>query len=121
MRLKTKVVFAVALAAAQALTALDLNRNDLRDAATSKAASQVASIPQVRKALLHFQRHFGNEHGAVLDGRDVGTIIFPQADVKLFVTASVEARAQRRYQEFLARGERAKEVGQHEPDAHDFR
>jgi cytidylate kinase len=65
----------------------------------------VASIPQVRKALLHFQRHFGNEHGAVLDGRDVGTIIFPQADVKLFVTASVEARAQRRYQEFLARGE----------------
>jgi cytidylate kinase len=94
-----------ALAAAQALEPADLQRSDLRDAATSKAASQVASIAQVRQALLDFQRHFGNAHGAVLDGRDIGTIIFPQADVKLFVTASVEARAQRRYQEFLARGE----------------
>jgi cytidylate kinase len=96
---------AAALAAAQALGQADLQRTDLRDAATSKAASQVASIPQVRQALLDFQRHFGNAHGAVLDGRDIGTIIFPHADVKLFVTASVEARAQRRYQEFLARGE----------------
>ncbi len=94
-----------ALAAAQALGAEDLKRTDLRDAATSKAASQVASIPQVRQALLDFQRHFGNSHGAVLDGRDIGTIIFPHADVKLFVTASVEARAERRYKEFLAKGE----------------
>jgi CMP/dCMP kinase len=95
----------VALAAAQALGKDDLVRTDLRDAATSKAASQVASIPQVRQALLDFQRHFGNRHGAVLDGRDIGTIIFPQADVKLFVTASVQARAVRRHKEFLARGE----------------
>jgi CMP/dCMP kinase len=94
-----------ALAAAQSLGAADLSRKDLRDAATSKAASQVASIAPVRQALLDFQRHFGSKNGAVLDGRDIGTIIFPQADVKLFVTASVEARAQRRYQEFLARGE----------------
>jgi len=94
-----------ALAAAQNLSAADLTRNDLRDAATSKAASQVASIAAVRQALLDFQRHFGTAHGAVLDGRDIGTIIFPQADVKLFVTASVEARAQRRYQEFCTRGE----------------
>jgi len=94
-----------ALAAAQSLGAEDLARHDLRDAATSKAASQVASIAPVRQALLDFQRHFGSKNGAVLDGRDIGTIIFPQADVKLFVTASVEARAQRRYQEFLARGE----------------
>jgi cytidylate kinase len=94
-----------ALAAAQGLGAADLARTDLRDAATSKAASQVASIPAVRQALLDFQRGFGAAHGAVLDGRDIGTIIFPQADVKLFVTASVEARARRRYQEFLARGE----------------
>lgn len=96
---------AAALAAAQALGQADLARADLRDAATSKAASQVASIPQVRQALLDFQRHFGNAHGAVLDGRDIGTIIFPHADVKLFVTASVEARAMRRYKEFCARGE----------------
>jgi cytidylate kinase len=94
-----------ALTAAQSLSAADLARNDLRDAATSKAASQVASIAAVRQALLDFQRHFGTAHGAVLDGRDIGTIIFPQADIKLFVTASVEARAQRRYQEFCARGE----------------
>ncbi len=94
-----------ALAAARSLGRADLARQDLRDAATSKAASPVASIAAVRQALLDFQRHFGTAHGAVLDGRDIGTIIFPQADVKLFVTASVEARAQRRYQEFLARGE----------------
>ena len=58
-----------ALAAAQNLSAADLTRNDLRDAATSKAASQVASIAAVRQALLDFQRHFGTAHGAVLDGR----------------------------------------------------
>ena len=94
-----------ALKAAQSLGKADLARTDLRDAATSRAASQVASIPEVRQALLDFQRHFGNSHGAVLDGRDIGTIIFPHADVKLFVTASVEARAERRYKECLARGE----------------
>ncbi|HUM07858.1 MAG TPA: (d)CMP kinase [Acidocella sp.] len=94
-----------ALHAARSLTQADLNRADLRDAATSAAASQVASIPAVRQALLDWQRHFGNSHGAVLDGRDIGTIIFPHADVKLFITASVEARAERRYKEFLSRGE----------------
>jgi cytidylate kinase len=96
---------AAAVQAAKSLTRQDLARTDLRDAATSKAASQVASIPEVRQALLNVQRQFGSAHGAVLDGRDIGTIIFPQADVKLFVTASVEARAARRYQEQRARGE----------------
>ncbi len=96
---------AAAEAAARSLGKDDLARTDLRDALTSKAASQVASIPAVRQALLDFQRHFGNSHGAVLDGRDIGTIIFPHADVKLFVTASVEARATRRHLEFLGRGE----------------
>lgn len=94
-----------AVQAAKSLTREDLARPDLRDAATSKAASQVASIPEVRQALLDVQRQFGSVHGAVLDGRDIGTIIFPQADVKLFVTASVEARAARRYEEQRARGE----------------
>jgi cytidylate kinase len=59
----------------------------------------------VRQALLEFQRGFGNAHGSVLDGRDIGTVIFPQAEVKLFVTASVAARAARRHKEFLANGE----------------
>jgi cytidylate kinase len=94
-----------ALHAAQSLTQADFERPDLRDTETSKAASQVASLPAVRHALLEFQRSFGGQHGAVLDGRDIGTIIFPNADVKLFVTASVEARAQRRWLEFQTRGE----------------
>jgi cytidylate kinase len=96
---------AAAAAAAKALRAEDFARGDLRDAAASRAASQVASIPEVRAALLAFQRQFGNENGAVLDGRDIGTIIFPGADVKLFVTASLEARAGRRHAELRAKGD----------------
>ncbi|HVE23469.1 MAG TPA: (d)CMP kinase [Acidocella sp.] len=90
--------------AAKSLTRADLDRTDLRGGAADKAASQVASIPGVRTALLEFQRHFGTANGAVLDGRDIGTIIFPNADAKLFVTASLQARAQRRHAELLGRG-----------------
>jgi len=64
----------------------------------------VASIPGVRAALLAFQRKFGADRGAVLDGRDIGTVIFPDADVKLYVDANVDARAQRRWKELAARG-----------------
>lgn len=90
--------------AARSLTAADLDRSDLRGGPADKAASQVASIPGVRTALLEFQRHFGTANGAVLDGRDIGTIIFPEADAKLFVTASLQARAQRRHAELRGRG-----------------
>jgi cytidylate kinase len=65
----------------------------------------VAGIPGVRAALLDYQRHYGDRHGAVLDGRDIGTIVFPHADIKLFVTATVEARARRRHAELAQRGE----------------
>ena len=68
------------------------------------AASAVAAIPAVRAALLDFQRAFGRAHGAVLDGRDIGTVVFPDARVKLFVTASVEERARRRFLELRGRG-----------------
>jgi len=91
-------------AAALALTAADLNRTDLRGPDADRAAAAVASIPGVRAALLAFQRGFGAGHGAVLDGRDIGTVIFPDAKLKLFVTASVEARARRRWMELRARG-----------------
>jgi cytidylate kinase len=91
--------------AAATLTIADLARNDLRGGPADKAASQVASIPAVRAALLKFQRNFGNDHGAVLDGRDIGTIIFPEADIKLFVIASLDARAQRRHAELVSRGD----------------
>jgi cytidylate kinase len=90
--------------AAKCLTAADLARTDLRGGPADKAASQVASIPGVRAALLEFQRHFGTENGAVLDGRDIGTVIFPNADVKFFVTASLETRAARRHAELVGRG-----------------
>ncbi len=92
-----------AIAAAEALAPADLARTDLRTPAVDRAAASVASIPGVRAALLAFQRGFGRASGAVLDGRDIGTVIFPDAGVKLFVTASVAARAERRWRELLAR------------------
>jgi len=91
--------------AARALTEADLGRGDLRGAEADKAASHVASIPAVRAALLDYQRDYGRRKGAVLDGRDIGTIVFPNADIKLFVTASLDARAVRRHAELSARGE----------------
>ncbi len=106
---------AAATRAAAALLAADLQRPDLRtpdlrtpDLRTpdaDRAASQVAAHPGVRAALLAFQRRFAAARGAVLDGRDIGTVIFPAAPAKLFVTASPEARARRRWLERTARGE----------------
>jgi cytidylate kinase len=93
-----------AIAQAEALTPADLARADLRTPEVDRCAPQVASIPGVRAALLAFQRNFGTTQGAVLDGRDIGTIIFPQADAKFFVTASVDARAHRRWLEQQQRG-----------------
>jgi len=95
---------AVAEAQARALQTQDLERSDLRGPAADHAASLVASVPGVRAALLAFQRGFAAERGAVLDGRDIGTVIFPDATVKLFVTASLAARAERRWRELQARG-----------------
>jgi cytidylate kinase len=94
---------AAAIAAAESLTAPDLARTGLRTPEVDRAAAAAASIPGVRAALLAFQRNFGATAGAVLDGRDIGTVIFPDARVKLFVTASVAARAERRWRELLAR------------------
>jgi Cytidylate kinase len=77
----------------------------LRTAAVAQAASKVAVLPEVRAALLDFQRAFARRAGgAVLDGRDIGTVICPEAEVKLFVTASPECRAERRTAELRARG-----------------
>lgn len=95
---------AAATAAAAALRAEDLRRDDLRGPASDAAAAAVASIPAVRAALLDFQRGFAAARGAVLDGRDIGTVIFPDAPVKLFVTASLPARARRRWLELEAKG-----------------
>lgn len=94
---------AVAEAAARALTPADLERRDLRGPTADMAASAVAAIPGVRAALLDFQRSFGRARGAVLDGRDIGTVVFPEAPVKLFVTATLAERARRRFLEVHAR------------------
>ncbi|MEP1765415.1 MAG: (d)CMP kinase [Sulfitobacter sp.] len=91
--------------AAQTLVAADLDNDSLRTAQVAQAASKVAVIAQVRAALLDFQRSFAaRAGGAVLDGRDIGTVICPDAHVKLFVTASAAVRAQRRYAELAAKG-----------------
>lgn len=96
---------AAAEAAARALRPVDLERGDLRGPVADAAAAAVAAIPAVRAALLSFQRDFATERGAVLDGRDIGTVIFPDADVKLYVTASLAERARRRWRELRAKGE----------------
>ncbi|AOZ70021.1 cytidylate kinase [Rhodobacter xanthinilyticus] len=88
------------VAAAESLSAEDLARGDLRSLAAGQAASRVAVIPEVRAALTEFQRRFARQPGgAVLDGRDIGTVICPEAEVKLYVTASPEVRAHRRWLE----------------------
>jgi CMP/dCMP kinase len=88
------------VAAAQGLQARDLERDDLRSAVAGQAASRVAAIPEVRAALVDYQRRFARRAGgAVLDGRDIGTVICPEAEVKLYVTASDAVRARRRWQE----------------------
>jgi cytidylate kinase len=95
---------ATAAAAALALQPADLQRGDLRGPQADAAAAAVAAIPAVRAALLAFQRGFARDAGGVLDGRDIGTVIFPDATLKLFVTASPDARAHRRWLELQARG-----------------
>jgi len=91
--------------ASQTLMAADLENPDLRTAEVAQAASKVAVIPEVRAVLLDFQRAFARRAGgAVLDGRDIGTVICPQAEAKLYVTASAEVRALRRLAELQARG-----------------
>lgn len=88
------------IAAARGLTPADLARDDLRTMAAGHAASVVAAIPEVRAELIDFQRKFSRRAGgAVLDGRDIGTVICPNAEVKLFITASAEVRAARRWDE----------------------
>ena len=93
------------LVAAQSLRPEDLDAANLRSPEVALAASQVAVMAEVRAELLAFQRGFARrEGGAVLDGRDIGTVICPKAEVKLFVTASAEVRARRRHQELVADG-----------------
>ena len=91
---------------ARTLDLTDYDEDQLRTAEAGQAASKVAAIPEVREALLDLQRAFANQPGgAILDGRDIGTVVCPEADVKLWIEASVERRAQRRWKELTEKGE----------------
>jgi cytidylate kinase len=76
----------------------------IREPSVSQGASKVSAVPAVRDALLDMQRQAGSAGGAVLEGRDIGTVVFPNAEAKFFLTANVDIRAQRRFDELLARG-----------------
>lgn len=93
------------VAAAKALTPHDFQRDGLRTAKVGQMASKIAAMPKVRAALIAFQQKFAaTDGGAVLDGRDIGTVICPDAEVKLFVTASDQVRAERRHAELAEKG-----------------
>ena len=78
---------------------------EIRTMEVSSRVSPIAALPFVREALTRQQQAMGEEKGIVMDGRDIGTVVFPNAELKLFVTASAEVRAQRRYDELTAKGE----------------
>lgn len=88
-----------------------LNGEDVSDAIrtpeASMGASNVSAIPKVREFLFDLQRSIAAENNCIMDGRDIGTVVLPNADVKIFLTASVEERANRRYKEMIEKGESA--------------
>ncbi len=79
---------------------------DIRTMEVSKYVSPIATLGFVREAMVDLQRLMGEAKGVVMDGRDIGTVVFPDAELKVFVTASADVRAQRRYDELTAKGEK---------------
>lgn len=77
---------------------------DIRTLEVSQNVSRVAEISEVRRMLVKQQQQMGKDKGVVMDGRDIGTVVFPDAELKIFMTASAETRAKRRYQELLEKG-----------------
>jgi cytidylate kinase len=78
---------------------------EIRSMRVSKEVSKISVIPEVRKKLVSMQREMGDKEGLVMDGRDIGTVVFPNAELKIFMTASPDIRASRRYKELISRGE----------------
>lgn len=78
--------------------------SEIRNEACASATSKIAAFPAVRQALLELQRSFQQLPGLVADGRDMGTVVFPQANAKIFLIASAEVRAQRRYKQLIDQG-----------------
>ena len=90
-------------------TVLFLNNKEvsskIRGMEVSNLVSKVAALPQVRQCLVKEQRKMGQNKGIVMDGRDIGTVVFPEAELKIFMTASAQTRTQRRFDELTAKGE----------------
>ena len=82
----------------------ELVENDIRTLEVSNHVSQIAAVPFIREAMVAQQQRMGKDKGVVMDGRDIGTTVFPEAELKVFVTASAEVRAQRRYDELKEKG-----------------
>lgn len=78
--------------------------NDIRGLEVSRYVSPIAALPFIRQTMTHQQQQIGRDGGVVMDGRDIGTVVFPNAELKIFVTASAEVRALRRYNELKAKG-----------------
>ena len=78
--------------------------DEIRGVEVSKWASTVSAIPEVREAMVNLQRKISENKGVVMDGRDIGTVVFPNADIKIFLTAGADVRARRRYDEMLEKG-----------------
>ena len=78
---------------------------EIRTLEVSQLVSKIAAISEVRKKLVAEQQLMGKDGGVVMDGRDIGTVVFPDADLKLFMTASADKRALRRYKELIERGD----------------
>lgn len=78
--------------------------NEIRSIEVSNFVSRISQIPEVRTRMVELQRQIGVLKGIVMDGRDIGTVVFPDADIKIFMTASVDTRAQRRFEELQAKG-----------------
>ncbi len=77
---------------------------DLNSLSVSNEVSNIAAIPEIRSKLVKLQREIDRSKGIVMDGRDIGSVVFPNADLKLFLTASIEVRAKRRYDELIKKG-----------------
>ncbi len=82
----------------------ELVENEIRCMEVSSKVSIIAALPFVREALVAQQQQMGQDKGIIMDGRDIGTVVFPDAELKIFVTASAEVRAQRRYDELKGKG-----------------
>lgn len=78
---------------------------EIRSIEVSQYVSRIAQLPEVRKKMVQLQQAIGKDKGVVMDGRDIGSVVFPEAELKIFLTASAEERARRRYLEYQSKGE----------------